>query len=155
MERKANLIVNGSKREVSFEPGATLLEVLRDHLGLTGTKEGCSKGDCGACTVLLADRAVLACLTPVEKALGKEIVTIEGLGSEEKLHPMQQAFIDAGAVQCGYCIPGMIMSGEGLRRHNPKPDMEEIKEAIAGNLCRCTGYKKIIEAVAQGCEGKD
>ncbi len=141
------LRINGKSYRTEVEPLTTLLEVLRDDLGLTGTKEGCGEGDCGACTVLVDGQAVNACLFPALEARGKEVVTIEGLARDGRLHPLQQAFVEKGAVQCGFCIPGMIMSAKALLDGNPSPSDDEIKLAIAGNLCRCTGYIKIIEAV--------
>jgi len=125
----------------------TLLDVLREQLGLTGTKKGCDAGDCGACTVVMDGKAILSCLTPVLQAAGKEIVTVEGLAQEGKLHPLQETFIECGAVQCGFCTPGMLLSAKALLEQNPSPTQEETKVAIAGNLCRCTGYKKIIDAI--------
>lgn len=139
--------VNGAVKKVKVEQGITLLEVIRDKFHLTGTKESCGKGDCGACTTLLDGEPVLSCITPAEKAIGKEVITIEGIGSTEQLHPVQKSFVDSGAVQCGFCTPGMIMSTIGLINKNVSPDKEEIKVAISGNLCRCTGYVKIIEAI--------
>ena len=126
---------------------ATLLDVLREQLGLTGTKNGCDAGDCGACTVIMDGKAILSCLTPVLQAAGKEIITVEGLAQEGKLHPLQEAFIECGAVQCGFCTPGMLLSAKALLDQNPSPTQEEVKVAISGNLCRCTGYKKIIDAI--------
>ena len=142
---KMNL--NGRDVTVEIEPSALLVDVLRDQLGLTGTKVGCSNGECGACTVLLDGEAVVSCLLPAMKANGRSVVTVEGLGMEGELHALQQAFIEEGAVQCGYCIPGMLMSAKALLDKHPNPSEEEIKRAISGNLCRCTGYVKIIKAI--------
>lgn len=142
---KMNL--NGKDVSVEVEPSALLVDVLRDQLGLIGTKVGCSNGECGACTVLLDGEAVVSCLLPAMKADGRSVVTIEGLGMEGELHALQRAFIEEGAVQCGYCIPGMLMSAKALLDKNPNPSEEEIKRAISGNLCRCTGYVKIIKAI--------
>ena len=139
--------VNGRAIEVFVDPTWTLLRVLREELRLTGTKKGCGQGDCGVCTVILGGRAVNACLILALQAQGKEIETIEGLGSPEKLHPLQASFIKHGAVQCGFCTPGMLMSAAALLRRNPHPDEAEIKRGISGNLCRCTGYVKIIKAI--------
>jgi carbon-monoxide dehydrogenase small subunit len=141
------LRINGKGHQLEVDPLTTLLKVLRDDLGLSGTKEGCGEGDCGACTVLVDGKAVNACLFLALEARGKEVVTIEGLAQDGRLHPLQQAFIDKGAFQCGFCIPGMIISAKALLDSNPSPDDDEIKLAIAGNLCRCTGYTKIIEAI--------
>ncbi|MGD8623526.1 MAG: molybdopterin-dependent oxidoreductase [Anaerolineae bacterium] len=141
-------VLNGTEVTVQVRPGRTLLHLLREELDLTGTKQGCDcEGECGACTVLLDGQAVRACLTPVEKVAGRRVVTIEGLAADGRLHPLQQAFIDYGAVQCGYCTPGMLLSAAALLAREPEPDREQIVEALAGNLCRCTGYHKIIQAV--------
>lgn len=139
--------VNG--KAVSLEVAAhhTLLQVLRDQLGLTGTKDGCSEGDCGACTVLMNGAPVNSCLVLAPQADGAEIVTIEGLGTAEAMHPLQAAFVEEGGTQCGYCTPGIIMSAAALLKQNPDPTESEIRRALAGNICRCTGYTKIIAAV--------
>ena len=139
--------VNGQPYEATIEPNRTLLEVVRDDLRLTGAKEGCGTGDCGACSMIVDGRLVTSCLMLAPQADGSEITTIEGLAQNGTLHPVQQAFVDKGAVQCGFCIPGMIMAGKHLLDHNPKPSEQEIRAAIAGNLCRCTGYTKIVEAI--------
>ena len=142
------LSVNGEAYEVLIEPDRTLLDVLRTELGLTGTKTNCLEAECGVCTVLLDGVAVNACLLLAAVARGRSVTTIEGLARGGTLHPLQQAFIDHGAVQCGYCIPGMIMSAAAFLAENPAPTADEIREALAGNLCRCTGYGKIVDAVA-------
>jgi carbon-monoxide dehydrogenase small subunit len=139
--------VNGSPIKIMINPCETLLDVLREELGLTGTKEGCGEGECGACTVLMNGMAVNSCLVLAPQADGKEIVTIEGLAQNGDLDPLQEAFIKAGAVQCGFCTPGMIMAAKAIMLRNPKPTEEEVKVSISGNLCRCTGYKKIIQAI--------
>ncbi len=141
------LTVNHNLIEVDTLPNRTLLDVLREDLGLTGSKNGCEAGECGACTVLMNGEAVNACLVLAGQAEGSTIETIEGLEKNGKLHPLQSAFIEAGAVQCGFCTPGMIMAAKGLLDHNPAPSEEDIRLALAGNLCRCTGYTKIIQAV--------
>ena len=141
------MTVNGHEVTVEVQADELLVDVIRDRLGLIGTKVGCNEGECGACTVIMGGQAVLACLIPALRAQGKQITTIEGLSEGETLHPLQQAFIEHGAVQCGYCIPGFIMSAKALLDRNPHPTRDEIKEAIAGNLCRCTGYVKIVEAI--------
>jgi carbon-monoxide dehydrogenase small subunit len=148
------MTLNGESVTVEVEPFELLVDVLRDKLGLTGTKIGCNEGECGACTVIVDGQAVLSCLLPAMKAHGREVVTIEGLGRDGELHPLQQAFIEKGAVQCGYCTPGMVMSAKALLDENPRPDAEEIEEAIAGNLCRCTGYLQIIEAIEAAVESR-
>ncbi len=143
----AEFIINGRTCEVIIDPRMTLLDILRDELGLTGTKYGCGTGDCGACTVLVEGKPVLACLTLATRARGKNIMTIEGLAESATLHPIQKAFIEHGAIQCGYCTPGMILTAKALLDENPGPSREEVKMALTGNLCRCTGYVKIIDAV--------
>ena len=146
MTMQITLIVNAARYDVEIDPGETLLEVLR-RLGFKGVKKGCGTGDCGACTVLLNGRAINSCLCLAAKADGREVVTVEGLEKDGRLHPLQQAFLDAGAVQCGYCTPGMLIAAADLLSHNPHPTEEEIREAISGNLCRCTGYVKEIQAI--------
>ena len=141
------LNVNGEDHSVSVEKKTSLLDVLRDQLNLTGAKAGCRTGDCGACKVIIDGEAVNSCLFLAVNAVGKKIETIEGLVKGGDLHPIQKAFVHAGAIQCGYCTPGMVMSTKSLLDKNPKPSREEIKEALSGNLCRCTGYVKIVDAV--------
>ena len=141
------LNVNGLTHEVAVSPTARLLDVLRNQLDLTGTKEGCGTGQCGSCTVLLDGRPVTSCMVFVGDAVGREITTIEGLAPPGKLHPLQQAFIDHGAVQCGFCTPGMILAAKALLDDNPSPTADEVRHALAGNLCRCTGYRKIFDAI--------
>ena len=152
MKKIIELNVNGDIYEVAIDTHRTLLEVLRDHLELTGTKQACDQGDCGGCTVIMDGKTVLSCLVLAIEAQGKEIITIEGLAKEGKLHPVQQAFVDKGAIQCGFCSPGMIMSAKALLDRNTSPTEYEIKKAISGNLCRCTGYIKIIEAIKIAAE---
>jgi len=142
------LKVNGDRYELAVDPWRTLVEVLRDRLNLTGTKIGCQTGDCGACTVLIDGKSVCSCLTLAVEAQNREITTIEGLApSGEELHPLQEAFIEAGAVQCGYCTPGMILSAKYLLDRRPQPTEADIRKALSGNLCRCTGYNKIVQAI--------
>ncbi|HZU15615.1 MAG TPA: (2Fe-2S)-binding protein [Candidatus Dormibacteraeota bacterium] len=141
------LRVNGEEHQVLVPVHATLLEVLREQLGLTGTKHGCELGECGTCTVLVDGRPQLSCLLLPVQLEGCEITTVEGLGSPAHLHPLQQAFIELGAVQCGYCTPGMLLAARALLDRNPSPDRSQIEEALAGNLCRCTGYATIVDAV--------
>ena len=148
-----NYTINGQPYEAYIEPNRTLLEVVRDELRLIGAKEGCGTGDCGACTMIVNGRLVTACLMLAPQADGAEITTIEGVAQNGQLHPLQQAFIDKGAVQCGFCIPGMILAGKTLLDSTPDPSEREIREAIAGNLCRCTGYTKIVEAIAAAAAG--
>jgi len=154
MKKALALTVNGEDYEVLADTHRTLLEVLRDSLGLTGTKEGCGLGACGACTVLIDGKASLACLTLAFAAQGKQVTTIEGLAVDGKLHPIQDAAVRFGAIQCGFCTPGWIMSAKALLDENPKPSEHQVKTAIAGNLCRCTGYVKIIESVLAASQGK-
>ncbi|HTM50280.1 MAG TPA: (2Fe-2S)-binding protein [Bryobacteraceae bacterium] len=141
------LRVNGARRRINADPERTLLSVLRDDLGLTGSKYGCGEGQCGACTVLLDGAATRSCVTSLRAAAGREITTIEGLETNGRLHPLQQAFLDAGALQCGYCTPGMIVSGAALLRSQPAPTRPEIVKAMQGNICRCGTYPRILIAV--------
>jgi carbon-monoxide dehydrogenase small subunit len=147
LKKSIQLLVNGVEYDVLVKPNWTLLHVLREKLGFTGTKEGCGKGECGACTVIMDNEAVLSCLVLAVQAQGKSILTIEGLAREGALHPIQDAFVKHGAIQCGFCTPGMIMTSKAFLSKNPHPTEKEIKSALSGNLCRCTGYVKIIEAV--------
>ena len=147
MKRLITLRVNGQSYEAAIEPSQSLLRVLRDALRLTGTKEGCSEGECGACTVLLNGEPVDSCLIFALEVEGCEVTTIEGLGSDAGLHPVQQAFIEHGGAQCGFCTPGMILAAAALLEQTPNPSEAEIRWGLAGNLCRCTGYAKIVEAV--------
>jgi len=149
---RIDLTVNGERVECDVAPGMRLLDLLRDRLHLLGTKEGCGEGECGACTVLLEGRPVASCLVLASQADGKEVLTIEGISDGERLHPIQRAFVETGAVQCGFCTPGFIMSTYALLKENPHPSEEEIRTALEGNLCRCTGYAKIIEAVNRAAE---
>jgi len=143
---RITLTVNEAKREVEIDPGETLLELLRRE-GYKGVKKGCGSGDCGACAVLLDGRAVNSCLVLAAKADGREVITVEGLADDEGLHPVQQAFLEEGAIQCGYCTPGMVIAAVDLLTHNSSPSEVQIREGISGNLCRCTGYVKQIEAI--------
>jgi carbon-monoxide dehydrogenase small subunit len=152
LKQEISLRVNGKSYPVSVEPGEILLDVLRDKLGLTGTKKGCDAGDCGACMVLVDGKAVPSCLTLAISIRDKEITPVEGLAEREKLHPLQQAFIDHGAVQCGFCIPGMLISSKALLDENPKPTEAEVRHYLTGNICRCTGYAKIVEAILDVAE---
>lgn len=145
--QQIRLILNGKSCELSIQPQRSLLEVIREDLKLTGTKEGCGLGECGACAVIMNGKAVNSCLVLAVEADGKEITTIEGLADGDNLHTIQEAFIEHGGIQCGFCTPGMIMSAKALLDENPNPTEEEIKKGIAGNLCRCTGYTKIIESI--------
>ncbi len=148
MSKKISFILNGSEVSVAVEGHQRLIDVLRGPLGQTGTKEGCGEGECGSCTVIIDGRAVNSCLYPALEAEDKSVTTIEGLqGPKNELSVLQQAFVEEGAIQCGFCTPGMIMSAKALLDSNPKPSEEDIRDAIQGNLCRCTGYVQIIEAV--------
>jgi len=148
MKETLSFVLNGEPVEVDIAPHLTLLEVLRDTLGLTGTKEGCGAGECGACTVLLDGKTVNACIFPAMEVEAKNVLTIEGIADAQgNLHPIQKAFVEYGAVQCGFCTPGMVLSAKALLDENPKPTEEEIRHGIAGNLCRCTGYLQIIQAI--------
>ena len=144
---KITFRINGVEREIDSPPMKRLLDVLREDLRLTGTKEGCGEGECGACSVIVNGEVINSCLTPVCQTQGAEILTAEGLSCDGCLEPLQQAFLECGAAQCGICTPGMLISARSLLEANPQPTREEIKEAIAGNLCRCTGYIKIIDAI--------
>ena len=148
---KISCIVNGDPAVVEAYPMSRLLDVLREELRLTGTKEGCGEGECGACAVLLDGELVNSCLVPVLQAEGAEITTIEGVASGEELHAVQQAFVAAGGAQCGICTPGMVLAAVSLLERNPRPNEAEIRHALAGNLCRCTGYMKIFESVLLAC----
>jgi carbon-monoxide dehydrogenase small subunit len=147
MKKQLTLKVNGKLHSLTIDPNKTLLQVLRQDLGLTGAKEACDSGGCGSCTVLMDGRPVYSCLVLALDAQGKDILTIEGLADGGRLHQLQEAFIEHGAVQCGFCTPGVILSAKALLDENPSPTEEDVKEAISGNICRCTGYTKIIEAI--------
>jgi len=155
LKRIISLKVNGNNYEVAVNPWQTLLDVLRDELGLIGTKRGCGIGTCGVCTVIIEGKAILSCLTLALECEGRSITTIEGISSAESLHPIQKSFIENGAVQCGFCTPGIIITSKALLDENPNPDDEEIKEALAGTFCRCTGHIKIMEAVKKVSEIKE
>jgi carbon-monoxide dehydrogenase small subunit len=147
MKRLIHLTINDKEYDLAVAPNQTLVDVIRYELGLTGTKKGCELGDCGSCTVLMDGKPVNSCLVLAMQADGRKIITIEGLETEKGLHPIQDAFVQKGAIQCGFCSPGMILSAKSLLDKNPNPGRDEIRGAISGNLCRCTGYQKIIEAV--------
>ncbi len=147
MKKMISLKVNDREYDLVIPVNRTLTQVLRDNLKLTGTKQGCEMGDCGSCTVLMDGQPVNSCLVLAVEAEGHEIFTIEGLSDEGRLHPLQQAFVDHGSIQCGFCSPGMILTAKALLDKNPSPNQSEIREAISGNLCRCTGYQKIVDAV--------
>jgi len=147
MRTNIEITVNGQAHRLEIEANVTLLQLLREELGLMGAKEGCGSGDCGACTVLLDDEPICSCLLLAVEAEGKSVLTIEGLARDEDLHPVQKAFIENGALQCGFCTPGMVLSAVALLQRNPTPTEEEIRDGLSGNLCRCTGYDKIVKAV--------
>jgi len=152
VQQKIHFTVNGESRSVSTDPNRPLLEVLREDLQLTGTKFGCGERQCGACTVLIDGRAVMSCSTRAATADGKSIVTIEGLSADGQLHPVQQAFVEEGALQCGYCTSGMIMTAVGLLENNPRPTEEEIRRRMQRNVCRCGGYVRIVRAIRRAAE---
>ena len=152
MKRLITLNVNGREYELAVAPNRTLTQALRDDLGLLGTKEGCGVGDCGACTVVMDGSCVNSCLILAVQADGSKITTIEGVSGADGLHPVQQAFVDFGAIQCGFCTPGMVLSAVSLLENNPVPEESEIRQALSGNLCRCTGYQKIVEAVQEAAK---
>ena len=152
-KRVIELNVNGQAHELLVGPNRTLLEILREDLGLTGTKRGCNRGACGACTILIDGRPVRSCLTLAVEAQGKKVLTIEGLQEGDRLTPLQEAFVSEGAVQCGFCTPGMILTAKALLAENPTPMIEDVLRAISGNLCRCTGYFKITKAVLKMGKG--
>jgi carbon-monoxide dehydrogenase small subunit len=144
---RISFVLNGKEIVIDAEPDRKVIDLLREDLGLTGTKEGCSAGECGACTILVDNESRLSCLMYAAQIEGKTVTTIEGIAAEGKFHPLQEAFIEYGAVQCGFCTPGMIISAVDLLAKNPGPTREEIREGMSGNLCRCTGYQKIVDAV--------
>jgi len=152
MKQPMTFTINGEIYEDEVDVRRTLLEVLRENFGLTGTKRGCNEGECGACTVLLDGKPVASCLVLAVEAQGKSIETVERMAQNGELHPLQQAFIQHGAFQCGFCTPGVLMAAKGLLNENPKPSEEEVRRAIAGNLCRCTGYSKYVEAILDVAE---
>lgn len=155
MTRDMTFIVNERSYTVKADPSMRLLDLIRDVLGLTGTKEGCAEGECGACTVIMDGKAVTSCIVLAGQAEGRKITTIEGVGKDGELSRLQKAFVECGAIQCGFCTPGMILSAKALLDENPHPSAEEIKTALSGNLCRCTGYTKILEAVQRASEETD
>ena len=154
MKKMISITINGKEYELAVAPNMTLADLLREELLLTGTKKGCEMGECGTCTVLMNGRAVNSCLVLAVQAAGKEITTVEGLETEAGLHPLQEKFIENGAIQCGFCTSGMLLSAKELLDKNPKPSEREIRTAISGNLCRCTGYQKIVESIKDVSEGR-
>ena len=154
MKKIITLKINNQQHELAVKPNLTLLDLLRYELKLMGTKKGCGLGECGSCTVIMDGKAVNSCLMLAVQADGHEIVTIEGVSQDGELHPLQKAFVEKGAIQCGFCSPGMILSAKSLLDQNPKPSEAEIRTAISGNLCRCTGYQKIVEAIQDAAETK-
>ena len=152
MKKLLQLTVNGDLRQILVEPYYSLLDTLRDELHLTGTKKGCDEGDCGACTVILNGKPVTACLVLAHSAHDAQVTTVEGLAARDVLHPVQQAFAEHGGLQCGFCTPGLIMSAVGLLESNSSPSAEDVKSAIGGNLCRCTGYSKVVESILAAVE---
>lgn len=153
MKKTIHIVVNEELREIAVEPWWTLLDMLRNQLDLTGAKKGCDRGDCGGCTVLLDGKPIVSCTMLAIQADGHSVITVEGLLVHGKAHPIQQAFVEHGAVQCGFCTPGMVMSAVALLNETAHPTEAEVREAIQGNLCRCTGYKKIVEAVLAAADG--
>jgi len=151
---QVTFMVNSVSKTIDVYPMARLLDVLREQLHLTGTKEGCGEGECGACTVLIDGRIVNSCLVPIGQINGAQITTIEGIASDDQLHAVQQAFIDCGGAQCGICTPGMVLAAVNLLERNPNPTETDIRNGLAGNLCRCTGYMKIFESVVRACKNK-
>ena len=147
MKKPLQLTVNGEGKQILVEPYSSLLDTLRDEIRLTGTKKGCDEGDCGACTVFLNGKPVTSCMVLAHSAHDADVITIEGLGNFDDMNPVQQAFIDHGGLQCGFCIPGLIMSATAFLKENPNPTEEDVRFGIGGNLCRCTGYSKVVEAV--------
>jgi len=154
MKKMICLTINGKEYELAVAPNMTLADLLREELLLTGTKKGCELGDCGTCTVIMNGKAVNSCLVLAVQASGKEITTVEGLETDDGLHPLQEKFIENGAIQCGFCTSGMLLSAKTLLDNNPKPNELEIRTAISGNLCRCTGYQKIVESIKDVSEGR-
>ena len=152
MKSAIQLTINGETREVLVEPYASLLDTLRDELQLTGTKKGCDEGDCGACTVIIDGKTATSCLVLAMDAHGRDLLTVEGLASGQELHPVQRAFMEHGGVQCGFCTPGLIMSAVGLLQENPDPTEADVRYSIGGNLCRCTGYMRVVKSILEAAE---
>ena len=152
MKHPISLTVNSETREILVEPFVSLLDALRDELHMTGTKKGCDEGDCGACTVIMDGKAVTSCLVLAMDGNGRDVLTVEGLAQVEGLHPVQKAFLENGGVQCGFCIPGLIMAAVGYLKENPDPTEQDVRYAISGNLCRCTGYSKVVKAILSAAE---